>query len=81
MAIEEKRELMKKKGKIKSYITRLDIDCDRARIQEVSYDYFSDIDAKEFIEKRVIQTGQRRWAHAEFNEYVYFMTNYFCFDD
>ena len=76
--VEELRELREDRGEIKSYVTRFELDCERTRIKELSYTYFSDSEATTLIETVVIEVNRQRWAHADWNEYVKFMTDYFC---
>jgi hypothetical protein len=76
--VDELRELHEARGEIKSYVTRFELDCERARIKELSYTYFSDSEAKMLIETVMIKANRQRWAHADWNEYVKFMTDYFC---
>jgi len=76
--VDELRELREARGEIKSYVTRFELDCERTRIKELSYTYFSDSEAKTLIETVIIEANRQRWAHADWNEYVKFMIDYFC---
>jgi len=76
--VDELRELREARGEIKSYVTRFELDCERTRIKELSYTYFSDSEATTLIETVVIEVNRQRWAYADWNEYVKFMTDYFC---
>ena len=76
--VDELRELREVRGEIKSYVTRFELDCERTRIKELSYTYFSDSEATALIETVVIEANRQRWAHADWNEYVKLMIDYFC---
>ena len=76
--VDELRALREARDEIKSYVTRFELDCERTRIKELSYTYFSDSEAKALIETVVIEANRQRWAHADWNEYVKFMIDYFC---
>ncbi|MDC1311279.1 hypothetical protein N8Z26_02355 [Burkholderiales bacterium] len=74
----ELRDLNKTHDGIKSFVTQFEIDCERLRIREISYDYYSQPGASELIKNVNIAPNKQRWAYAEWNEYVKFMTDYFC---
>jgi hypothetical protein len=74
----ELRDLSKNHDGIKSFVTQFEIDCGRLRIKEISYDYYAQPKAIELIKSVSIKPNKQRWAYAEWNEYVKFMTGYFC---
>ena len=74
----ELRDLSKNHDGIKSFVTQFEIDCGRLRIKEISYDYYAQPKAMELIKSVSIKPNKQRWAYAEWNEYVKFMTGYFC---
>lgn len=76
--IDELRDLSKTHDGIKSFVTQFEIDCERLRIKEISYHYYAQSKAVELIKNNSIEPNRQRWAYAEWNEYVKFMTGYFC---
>ena len=75
---DELRDLSTSYDDIKSFVTQFEIDCERLRIREISYDYYAKPKAIELIKNVNIAPNRQRWAYAEWNEYVKFMTGYFC---
>jgi len=76
--IDELRELSQVHDGIKSFVTHFEIDCHQLRIREISYDYYAKPEAVDLIKRESIKTNRQRWAYSEWNEYVKFMTGYFC---
>lgn len=76
--VNELRDLSKTHDGIKSFVTQFEIDCERLRIKEISYNYYARPKAVELIKSVSIKSNKQRWAYAEWNEYVKFMTGYFC---
>lgn len=76
--VNELRDLSKTHDGIESFVTQFEIDCERLRIKEISYDYYARPKAIELIKHVSIKSNKQRWAYAEWNEYVKFMTGYFC---
>ena len=76
--VNELRDLSKTHDGIKSFVTQFEIDCERFRIKEISYNYYARPKAVELIKSVSIKSNKQRWAYAEWNEYVKFMTGYFC---
>ncbi len=78
LLVEELRELSNVRDGIKSFITQFEVDCDQHRIRELSYEYYAKENGVAIIKTANIKPGQQRWSYAGWNEYVKFMTAYFC---
>ncbi|MDA1331799.1 MAG: hypothetical protein O3A65_04845 [Proteobacteria bacterium] len=76
--VAELRELSQVYEGVKSLVTHFEIDCRGERIRELSYDYYKKSGAVDLIKTEEIKTNRQRWAYSQWNEYVKFMTGYFC---
>ena len=76
--VDELRDLSQIHDGIKSFVTHFEIDCRQERIREISYDYYEKSGAVDLIKTQDIKPNRQRWAYSQWNEYVKFMTNYFC---
>ena len=76
--VDELRDLSQVHDGIKSFVTHFEIDCRQERIREISYDYYEKSGAVDLIKTQDIKPNRQRWAYSQWNEYVKFMTDYFC---
>ena len=76
--VDELRDLSQIHDGIKSFVTHFEIDCRQERIREISYDYYEKSGAVDLIKTQDIKPNRQRWAYSQWNEYVKFMTDYFC---
>jgi hypothetical protein len=79
LLVEELRELSNVRDGIKSFITHFEVDCNKHRIRELSYEYYAKENGVAIIKTTNIKSGSQRWSYADWNEYVKLITVYFCF--